>query len=92
MGGTVDGDGTADSDGTWRGLVAVASCVPTRKPHQSQYSPDTAELQRGQDAAAAAAAAGLGAWCFPASRAWPEAGLAGIRVPQTSQKSALADS
>jgi hypothetical protein len=86
--------GAADGHGAWFGdasspeAVPAGCCVPTWKPHQSQYSRGAALPQRGQDTAAP----GRGAWCRPAGRAWPEAGLASMRVPQTSQKSLLADS
>ena len=90
-GGRADGGGAECCDASWWGDVAVASRASTRKPHQSQYSPDTAELQRGHDTAGVTAGTGRGAWCLPAGRAWPEAPVS-ICVPQTSQKSPFADS
>jgi hypothetical protein len=87
-GGVADGHGAWLPDASSPGDVPAGCCDPTWKPHQSQYSRGAALPQRGHDTAAP----GRGAWCRPAGRARPEAWLASMRVPQTLQKSLLADS
>ena len=80
-----DEDGSA---GRTRGANGLRRLRP--KPHTWQNGPDTGAPQAGQGSPPLAPR-GPGPWCFPVLRSGP-AGLPSMSVPQTSQKSSLAES
>jgi hypothetical protein len=80
-----DEDGSA---GRTRGANGLRVLSP--KPHTRQNGPDTGAPQAGQGSPPFAPR-GPGPWCSPVLRSGP-AGLPSMSVPQTSQKSSLAES
>jgi len=78
-----------ENDGSGRAEGASGRRAMKRRPHLSQNWPELAMPHLGQNSRGLAAVPGAPAWCLPTARTGSEAGLAAIRLPQTSQMSSV---